>query len=192
VKLSVLFVVLSGALMATTSSDSRAGATQPRLDERPLVRHLDVAVARMDQGERSSEYRKSLSFLSAHADEAVTTLAPFLLEQPGSFRKWQLTYLVGEFGDQSAIGLLRELLQTPLPEPQTPGYGSHSIDLAYSEDLASRIQAVMSIARIASHHPELRDRVIGELLVAAHEVPHAKSTALFELRKLSGHLSRRN
>jgi hypothetical protein len=190
VKLSVLFVVLSGALMATTSSDSRAGATQPRLDERPLVRHLDVAVARMDQGERSSEYRKSLSFLSAHADEAVTTLAPFLLEQPGSFRKWQLTYLVGEFGDQSAIGLLRELLQTPLPEPQTPGYGSHSIDLAYSEDLASRIQAVMSIARIASHHPELR--VIGELLVAAHEVPHAKSTALFELRKLSGHLSRRN
>ena len=79
----------------------------------------------MDQGERSREYRESLIFLRAHADEAVAVLTPFLLEQPGSFRKWQLTYLAGEFGDESAIGLLRELLQTPMPEPQPVGSGSH-------------------------------------------------------------------
>ena len=44
----------------------------------------------------------------------------------------------------------------------------------------------MSIARIAARHPELRDRIVSELVVAAHEVPLLKSTALFELRKLFG------
>ena len=60
------------------------------------------------------------------------------------------------------------------------------IDLAYTEDVASRIQAVMSIARIASHRPELRDRVVSELVSLGRDVPLVKSTALFELHKLLG------
>jgi hypothetical protein len=140
----------------------------------------------MDQGERSHEYRESLVFLRTHAREATAALAPFLIEQPGGFRKWQLTYLVGEFGDESAIGLLRELVEAPLPEPQTTSAGSHEIDLVYTEDVAARVQAVMSMARIASQRPELHDRIVSELVALAQEVPLLKSTALFELRDLLG------
>jgi hypothetical protein len=145
----------------------------------------------MDRGVRSREYRESLVFLRAHADEAVTVLTPFLLEQPGSFRKWQLTYMLGELGDGSAIGLLRELVETPLPEPQTTRAGSHETDIAYTEDVASRVQAVMSMARIASERPELRDRIVPGLVDIAHERPFLKSTAIFELRKLLGEDARR-
>jgi hypothetical protein len=150
------------------------------------MRHLDVAIAQMDQGERSREYRESLVFLRAHADDAAALLTPFLLEQPGGFRKWQLTYLIGEFGDESAVALLSELVETPLPEPQPTHDGSHEIDLVYTEDVASRVQAVISMARIAAQHPELRDRIVSVLVVAAREVPMLKSTAVFELQKLLG------
>lgn len=172
--------------MAVTSSDLRTGATEPRLEAHPLMRHLEVTIAKMDQGERSLEYRESLDFLRDHAAETAAALTPFLLEQPGGFRKWQLAYLVGEFGDASAVRLLRELVEMPLPEPQTTHAGSHAIDLVYTEDVASRVQAIISAARIASRHPELRDWIVSELVTAAHEVPLVKSTAIFELRKLLG------
>jgi hypothetical protein len=185
-KSSAILVLLTSALMAATSSDLRTGAIEPRLEAHPLMQHLEVTIAKMDQGERSLEYRESLTFLKEHTRETTAALTPFLLEQPGGFRKWQLAYLVGEFGDASAVRLLRELAETPLPEPQTTHAGSHETDLVYTEDVASRVQAVVSTARIASRHPELRDWIVSELVTLAHEVPLVKSTAIFELRKLLG------
>ena len=179
-------MALFWALAAATFQSG--GVAEPPLviEERPLVGHLDVVISQMDRGMRSREFRESLVFLRAHADEAVAELSGFLLEQPGTFRKWQLAYLVGEFGDESAIAVLRELIDEPLPPPQPAREGSHTIDLEYTEDVASRVQAAMSIARIASHRPDLRDQVVSELVAASREVPVVKSTALFELRKLLG------
>jgi len=181
-----LFVILFAGLVATTDLSGGAATSPSIVEERPLLRHLDTVSSQMDRGMRSREFRESLVFLRAHADEAVAELSGPLLEQSSSFRKWQLAYLVGEFGDQSAIALLRELIDEPLPPAQPGREGKHEIDLAYTEDVASRVQAVMSIARIASHRPTLRDQVVSELVAAGREVPLVKSTALFELRKLLG------
>ena len=106
----------------------------------------------------SREYRESLAFLRSHASEATAEVGGLLLEEGGGFGKWQLTYLVGEFGDDSAIALLRLLADQPLPEPQPAGEGRHEIDLVYTEEIASRVQAVMSTARIASLRPNLREQ----------------------------------
>ena len=182
----ILFLILFAGLAATTQSGGVIAVSPSIVDERPLVRHLDTVSSQMDRGMRSREFQESLDFLRAHADEAVAELSGSLLQQPGSFRKWQLAYLVGEFGDESAFAVLRELIDEPLPPAQPAREGKHELDLTYTEDVASRVQAVMSIARIASHRPALRDQVVSELVAAGREVPLVKSTALFELRKLLG------
>ena len=181
-----LWVILFAGLVAIPYSSGGVAEPTSQLDERPLDRHLDVVVSQMDRGARSREFRESLAFVSAHADQVVAAWSGLLLAQPGTFRKWQLAYLVGEFGDESAITLLRALIDEPLPSAQQAREGSHMIDLAYTEDVASRIQAVMSIARIASHRPELRDRIVSELVALGRDVPLVKSTAFFELHKLLG------
>ena len=182
----VLFVILFAGLVATTGSSGGAPDSPSIVEERPLLHHLDIVSSHMDPGMRSRDFRESMVFLRAHADEAIAELSGLLLEQSGSFRKWQFAYLVGEFGDESAIAVLRELIGEPLPPAQLAREGSHEIDLEYTEEVASRVQAVMSIARIASHRPSLRDQIVSELIAAGREVPLVKSTALFELRKLLG------
>lgn len=148
--------------------------------------HLETAMSQMDAGTQSPEYRESLEFLRRHADEVTRELEGALLEAPGSFRKWQLTYMLGELGDEPAIGLLRAMLDRPLPPPASPRAEEHEIDLRYTEELTSRIQAVISTARIAAHRPELRDPVVTSLLEMRREVPMATATAEFELQKLLG------
>ncbi len=180
-----LFPILVGiALAASTLLSSDIAEIPLEAEGGLLARHLDVAMSQMDRGARSREYRESLAFLRAHASEATTEVSGLLLEEPGGFRKWQVTYLVGEFGGESAIALLRLLVDQPLREPQPAGEGRHAVDLSYTEDVASRVQAVMSTARIASLRPELRDQAVAELVAIAHEVPLVKNTALFELRRL--------
>ena len=179
-----LFVcVLMG--VATLRGSSVAEAPSVR-EGGLLLRHLDTAMSQMDLGAGSREYRESLAFLRAHASEATAEVGGLLLEEGGGFGKWQLTYLVGEFGDESAIALLRLLADEPLPEPQPASEGRHEIDLVYTEEIASRVQAVMSTARIASLRPDLRERAVAELVATAREVPLVKSTALFELHRLLG------
>jgi len=155
-------------------------------ETRLLTHHLGVALSRLDPGPRSGEYRESLAYLRLHAAEAVSELRGPLLGEPGSFRKWQLTYLLGEFGDQSAIDLLRTFMDEPMPQPEPAHPGGHEIDLRYSEESVSRVQAVTSTARIASHRPELRDQVIESLVAAAQVSPRLEATAMFELGELMG------
>lgn len=182
-----LLAFLCATLIATALQSSGTAEVLPSgADDRPLTRHLDTALSQMDRGLSSAEYRESLAFLRTHAADANAAVRELLLEETGGFRKWQVTYLVGEFGDEGSIALLRLLIDEPLPRPEPSREGRHEIDLAYTEELASRVQAVMSIARVASHRPDLRDQVIVELLDAARRAPMVKSTALFELRKLLG------
>lgn len=155
-------------------------------ETRPLTDHLGVVLSRMDPGPRSREYRESLAYLRLHAAEAVSELSGPLLSEPGSFRKWQLTYLLGELGDESAVALLRTFMNEPMPQPRPAPEGSHQTDLRYSEESASRVQAVTSTARIASRRPELRDQVIDSLIAAAQRSPRLEATAMFELRALMG------
>jgi hypothetical protein len=110
----------------------------------------------------------------------------FLLESQGSFRKWHVTYLLGELGDESTIGLLQELLSQPIPEAAVADPEGHAIDLGHAEEVMSRMQAVMSISRIASIRPNLRDEVVASLVEVAREVPIATSSAIYELRALLG------
>ena len=182
----LLLILVCFALGVSTLQRSESIEVPSADDGGPLMRHLDTVTSQMDPGVRSRAYRESLAFLRMHAADATAEVSGLLLDQPGSFGKWQLTYLVGEFGDESAIALLRDLIDQPLPEPQPAMEGPHYIDLEYAEDVASRVQAVMSTARIAVHRPALRDQVVSELVAAAREVPLVKSTALFELRKLLG------
>ena len=178
------FVFLCVVLGVTTFRSS--GIAEAPEERGLLAQHLDTAMSQLDRGPRSRVYRESLAFLRAHAAEATSELGGLLLEERGGFAKWQATYLVGEFGDESAIALLRLLIDEPMPESQSAGEGRHAIDLAYTEELASRVQAVMSIARIASLRPDLREQAVAELVATAREVPLVKSTALFELRRLLG------
>ena len=151
-----------------------------------FAQHLDTAIAHMDLGLRSPQYTESIEFLRGHAADAVSEVGVVLLEEPGSFRKWQVTYLIGEFGDESALGLLRGLLDAPLPEPQPSREAEHAIDLQHAEEVTSRFQAVMSIAQLASHRPHLRDQVVSSLIDIAHEIPMTTSAAIYQLRKLLG------
>jgi len=180
-----LFFVFVCVVLGATTFRSSGIAEAPR-ERGLLARHLDTAMSQIDRGPRSRVYRESLVFLRAHAVEATSELGGLLLEERGGFAKWQATYLVGEFGDESAIALLRLLIDEPMPESQSAGEGRHAIDLAYTEELASRVQAAMSIARIASLRPDLREQAVAELVATAREVPLVKSTALFELRRLLG------
>ena len=172
-----LVVVPLGAGVEDAPLDQQRGA---------LARHLDTAVAHMDLGMRSPQYRESIEFLQEHAPDAIAEVSVVLLEEPGSFRKWQVTYLIGEFGDESALPLLRGLLDAPLPEPRPSHETEHAIDLQHAEEVTSRFQAVMSTAQLASHRPHLRDQVVSSLIDIAHEIPMTTSAAIYQLRKLLG------
>lgn len=152
----------------------------------PSRRHLRTAMRYMDAGERSLQYRESVGYLRRHAREVSSEVSHFLLESRGSFRKWQIVYLLGEVGDESTLALLRELLDRPVPEPLVDDSSEHFIDLHHAEEVTSRAQAVMSISRIAWVRPYLRDQVVASLVEVAREVPSATSSAIYELRKLLG------
>jgi hypothetical protein len=155
-------------------------------ERRPLSHHLRSALRHLDQGARSAEYRESLAYLELHAPEAVAALSGPVLSEPGSFRKWQITYLIGEFGDENAIALLRMVMEQPEPQARPAHPGSHATDIEFTEEMNSRFQAVSSTARIASHRPELRDQVVETLLATARGVPFLEDSAMFELQKLLG------
>lgn len=148
--------------------------------------HMSRAVLQMDPSPHSEEYRQSIEFLRANASEAVQTVSGYLFEEKGSFRKWQLAYLIGEFGDEAAIHTLSRWVALPLAKPDFVDEDLHRTDLDYSEEVSARAQAVSSIATIASRRSALRDQAIDALLSLARESPGFKGAAFFELRMLLG------
>jgi hypothetical protein len=177
--------ILAVLLVATAR---HAGVGEDWLAPEPdaLARHLRVAMSEMDPGDRSPQYRESIAFLRDHADEAIERLRPEVLDAPGSFRKWQVTYLIGELGNENAIALLRDFVSMPLPRPSEPAGPGHAFDLRYTEEVVSRFQAVASIARIASHRADLKPEVVATLVDTGREVSLVTSAAIFELRRLLG------
>ena len=182
----IVWLVAAAALLLVGIQGGGVADAPPSTTASPLRHHLGVAILRMDPGPRSREYRESLAYLREHAPEAVAELSGFVLREPGSFRKWQLSYLLGEFGDETAIALLRTFMDEPMPQVQPAAEGSHETDLRHSEEMMSRFQAVSSTARIAVHRPELRDQVVETLIAVAQGAPVLKDTAMFELQKLLG------
>ncbi|MDH3655576.1 MAG: hypothetical protein OEN21_15015 [Myxococcales bacterium] len=172
-------------LLVATQSIGVADAPSS-VEHRPLTHHLGRAISQLDQGSRSPEYTESLAYLKLHAREAVTELSAPVLREPGSLGKWQVTYLIGEFGDESAIDLLRIFMEQPKPRAQPAREGSHATDLQFTEEMNSRFQAVSSTARIASHRPELRDQVVETLIATAQRGDFLEDSAMFELQKLLG------
>lgn len=179
-------VFLAAGLLC--GGDSRGAGVEllPPPIPNAVLRHFNTALSQMDRGMGSREFRESITFLREHSDEAASQLRELLLDRPGSFLKWQLSYLLGEFGGESAVSLLAELIGAELPEAQPSREENHSTDLAYAEEVASRIQAVMSMSRIAAHRPQLQALVVRELRATARGVPMLRSTALFELRTILG------
>jgi hypothetical protein len=152
-----------------------------------IEQHLATLVAHSDAGDASAEYRESVRFLREHAPAAADSVGGVLLGERGTFLKWHLTYLLGEFGDETGVTLLRELLDGPIPVPEgRPDLDSHGIDLQHAEEVAAHVQAVMSIGRIASLRPELRSDVIAALVDIGNQTPMLASSAIYELRKLLG------
>ncbi|NNE20247.1 MAG: hypothetical protein HKN10_17395 [Myxococcales bacterium] len=180
------WLVVIGAVGVLATRSMGAADSPPCAERRPLNHHLMQAIAHLDPGSRSPEYRESLAYLKLHARDAVTELSGLVLREPGSFRKWQVTYLIGEFGDESAIDLLRIFMQQPTPRARPARAGSHATDIPYSEEMTSRFQAVSSTARIASHRPELRDQVVETLIATALDIPLLEDSAMFELKALLG------
>jgi hypothetical protein len=179
-----LATIAAFSIIATQSIG--VAETPPCAERRPLNHHLRQAITHLDRGSRSPEYRESLAYLKLHAPEAVTELGGPLLREPGSFGKWQVTYLIGEFGDESAIALLRIFMEQPKPQARPAREGGHATDIPYTEEMNSRFQAVASTARIASHRPELHDQVVDTLIATAQGVPFLEDSAMFELQKLLG------
>jgi len=174
-------------VLGVVATQSMGAADAPPCPERrPLNHHLRQAIAHLDPGSRSPEYRESLAYLKLHARDAVTALSGIVLRGPGSFGKWQVIYLIGEFGDESAIDLLRIFTEQPKPQARPAREGSHATDIPYSEEMNSRFRAVASTARIASHRPELRDQVVETLIATAQGIPFLEDRAMFELQNLLG------
>ena len=180
------WLVAMAALLVVATQNIGVADAPPIAERRPLVHHLSRAITHLDQGSRSPEYRESLAYLRLHAREGATALSGPLLREPGSFRKWQITYLIGDFGDESAIALLRIFIEQPKPQARPARAGSHATDLQFSEEMNSRFQAVSSTARIASHRPELRDQVVETLIATAQRGDFLEDSAMFELQKLMG------
>lgn len=153
----------------------------------PVGQHIGRALLHMGSSAYSERHRQNIEFLRANANEAVHSVSGYLFEEQGSFKKWQLAYLIGEFGDAAAISALRRWVALPLPKPEAVGKDPHRTDLAHTEEVSARAQAVASIARIASRRPALRDQAIEDLISIAHESSAFKGAALFELRMLLGH-----
>ncbi len=185
-KVWTTWLVAAAALLLVSIQTKGVADAPPSTLVSPLTHHLGVAILRMDPGPRSREYRESLAYLREHAPQAVEELSGLVLRERGSFRKWQLTYLLGEFGDETAIALLRIFMDEPTPRAQPSAEGSHETDLRYNEEMMSRMQAVSSTARIAVYRPELRDQVVETLIAVAQRAPALKDTAMFELDKLLG------
>ncbi len=180
------WLVVIGAVGVLATQSMGAADAPPCAERRPLSHHLRQAITHLDRGSRSPEYRESVAYLKLHASEAVTAIGGPLLREPGSFRKWQVTYLIGEFGDESAIDLLRMFMEQPEPQARPAREGSHATDIPYTEEMNSRFRAVSSTARIASHRPELRDQVVETLIATAQGIPFLEDRAMFELQTLMG------
>ena len=152
----------------------------------PIARHWETVVRDMDRGDRSPEYRASVAYLREHPSEAVHHVRGDLLRETGTFRKWQLTYLLGEIGDERAIALLETVLEAPLPAPRPVASGRHAIDLKHAEEVRVRFRAVASIARNAGIRPGLQDRAVASLVDIGRRTPFMTSAVIFELRTLLG------
>lgn len=185
-KVWLAWLVVLAALPVVAAQSMGVADAPVCAERRPLNHHLRSAIAHLDQGSRSAEYRESLAYLTLYAPEAVTALSGLVLREPGSFGKWQITYLIGEFGDENAIALLRMVMEQPKPQARPAPEGSHATDLQFTEEMNSRFQAVSSTARIASHRPELRDQVVETLIATAKGVPFLEDSAMFELQKILG------
>ena len=92
-------------LLVVAAQRAAVGEEYLRNEPDALERHLETAMSQMDPGMRSPDYRESIAFLRDHADEALERLSSQVLDEPGSVRKWQVTYLIGEFGNERAIVL---------------------------------------------------------------------------------------
>lgn len=186
--------LLAGATILTvTSLLAIAGSPVSTLaepewpNEHALVRaHLEAAKYEMAQERASTQYDKSVAALRKRAPQAVEEVSGLLLEGKGSFGKWQTVRLMGDFGDENAVRLLSRFVSQPLPRPRVADGASERTDPEYSEEFMSRVQAVTSLARISSHRPELKDRVISDLIGIAKNVSEMKPTALRRLRELLG------
>jgi hypothetical protein len=182
-----LLSVVAITAFAVLATQSVSVADAPVCAERrPLNHHIRSAIRHLDRGTRSPEYRESLAYLKLHAPEAVTALSGPVLSEPGSFRKWQIIYLIGEFGDENAIALLRMVMEQPKPQARPARPGSHVTDIEFTEEINSRFRAVSSTARIASHRPELRDQAVETLIATALRGDFLEDSAMFELQKLLG------
>ena len=115
------WMVAIAALLVVATQNVGVAEAPPIAEHRPLVHHLSRAITHLDQGSRSPEYRESLAYLRLHAREAAAALSGPVLREPGSFRKWQITYLIGDFGDESAIALLRIFTEQQSPRLGRPG-----------------------------------------------------------------------
>lgn len=175
------------SLLAIASSPLSTRAEPEWPDERELVRaHLEAAKYEMAQERTSNRYRESVAALRARAPQAVEEVSGILLEEEGSFDKWQTVRLIGAFGDENAIRLLGRFISKPMPRPKVTDVTSEQTDPEYSEEFMSKVQAVTSLARIGSRHTELKDRVISDLIGIAQNIPGMKPTALRRLRELLG------
>ena len=182
----VLLATLALGTLGFTIEATRTPPSQEPALRTPVGQHLSRALSQMDSSPHSEGYRQSIEFLRANASEAVQTVRGFLFEEKGSFRKWQLAYLIGEFGDEAAISAPQRWVALPLPNPVSFDEDHHRTDLDHSEEVSARAQAVSSIARIAFHRPALREHAINALLSLARASGGFKGAAFFELRMLLG------
>jgi len=182
----LVIVVLCGIALGVSIERAVERPVREPLPNSPVLQNLGRAIANMDRGRSSFEYRESIEFLRAHEVDAIDAVREVLHAKEGSFAKWQIAYVLGEFGGAHTVQALRAWLERPLPAPERGTEGSHRVDLSYSEEFAARAQGVSSTARIASHRPALHDQAVSNLIAIAKGGHPFKDAAIFELRGLLG------
>ncbi|MFW2387038.1 MAG: hypothetical protein ACN4G0_01775 [Polyangiales bacterium] len=181
-----VIVVLCGIALGVSIERVVDRPVREPLPNSPVIQTLGRAIANMDRGRSSLEYRESIEFLRAHEVDTIDAVREVLHEQEGSFAKWQIAYVLGELGGAHTVQAIRAWLARPLPVPERGTEGSHRVDLSYSEEFAARAQGVSSIARIAGSRPALHDQAVSNLIEIAKRQHPLKDAAIFELRGLLG------
>jgi len=104
------------------------------------------------------EYTRLVEVLSRCSRDALETLKSIFLQVKGGDTplRWNLLYVLGDVGDESAADFLEGAALTPLPERQDgEGCESHK-----DMEMLVSTGAVHALHRVAKRHPQVADHVL--------------------------------
>ena len=160
--------------------------------EQSFAAHMRAALsehASLKQNDASAA-AGSLHYLRGHSTAALRYLEPVLMADEAPAR-WEMTWLVGQFGGADALEMLRQMALREPPKKAVPDasdptteHEMHDVHGPGEEELLTRLQAVASIGQIATREATLRQTAIDDLMEIARSRPGLRGMVLHQMRAL--------